>query len=265
MISKVAQSDQVQQGAANIMSRADSAYAVLRREIIACRIAPESRLTEPELMERYGIGKASLRVALQRLAQEGFVTSVPRQGYYVVPVTLRDVEEVFALRLQLEPLAARLAAGHVDKARLEALERACRQRSDAPIADQIDDFLEANRSFHMAIAEASGNRRLCRMLSELLDEMSRLVALGFGAENERPNIERDHVELIEHLSQGASDAAESVARRHVETFRTMTLKKVMSALSASAVDTPLPPLRSVAGHSDPKRGASLSRTSAKSN
>lgn len=227
-------------------SRADRAYDLFRREIIACRLAPGARLTEPHLAARYDVGKASLRVALQRLSQEGFVTSIPRQGYRVVPVTLRDVDEVFSLRLELEPLAARLAAGRVDRARLEALERACRDRSAATIPDQIDEFLEANRAFHMAIAEAGGNRRLCRMLSELLDEMSRLVALGFGAENERPNIERDHVLLIEHLGEGDAEAAAAVARRHVETFRAMTLDKVMSALNASAADTPLPQVRDTA-------------------
>lgn len=232
-------------------SRADQAYAVLRREIVACRLAPGARLTEAELTERFGIGKASLRIALQRLSQEGFVASIPRQGYRVVPVTLRDVEEVFALRLALEPLAAQLAAGHVDRAELEALERACRHRSDAAMRDQIDQFLDANRRFHMAIAEASGNRRLCRMLSELLDEMSRLVALGFGAENERPNIEQDHLSLIDHLAAGRGEAAAEVARHHIETFRTMTIHKVMAALSAAAADAPLPRLRADGGGAAP--------------
>jgi DNA-binding GntR family transcriptional regulator len=230
------------QGAGDEGSRAGHAYQVLRREIVAARIPPGARLTEPDLTERFGIGKASLRVALGRLRQEGFVTSLPRQGYLVAPVTLRDVEEVFALRLALEPLAARLAAGRVDRAQLEALERACRQRIDADIPAQIDRFLDANRAFHMAIAEASGNRRLVRMLSELMDEMSRLVALGFGAEGERPNIENDHRALIEHLVKGDGEAAARLAQTHVETFRAMTLAKVTGALQAASIDTNLPRL-----------------------
>ena len=230
--------------------KADQAYALFRREIVACRIAPGERLTEADLAGRFGIGKASLRIALQRLSREGFITSIPRQGYRVLPVTLRDVEEIFALRLSLEPLAARLAAGRVDRAQLDALEHVCRQPIEADMPEQIDRFLEANRNFHMVIAEASGNRRLCRMLSELLDEMSRLVALGFGAERERPNIENDHVELIDHLAAGEADAAAKVAFRHVETFRAMTLEKVMSALNAAAADAPLHMLR------DPRSGTS---------
>lgn len=224
-------------------SRAGAAYARLRREIVSCRIAPGARLTEPAIMERFGLGKASCRVALQRLIQEGFVTSIPRQGYRVVPVTLRDVEEVFALRLALEPLAARGAAGRVDRARLEELERACRAPMTGDVDSRIDEFLNANRCFHMAIAEASGNRRLCRMLSELLDEMTRLVALGFGGQGVCPSIADDHRLLIEHLSAGDGEAAAAVARRHVETFREMTIEKVLTTLSAMTAEAPLPPLR----------------------
>ena len=59
------------------------------------------------MMERFALGKASCRVALQRLIQDGLVTSLPRQGYRAAPVTVRDVDEIFELRLALEPVAAR--------------------------------------------------------------------------------------------------------------------------------------------------------------
>jgi DNA-binding GntR family transcriptional regulator len=70
--------------------------------------------------------------------------------------------------------------------------------------------------------------------------MSRLVALGFGAVGERPNIDNDHAELIRHLDAGDGAAAAEVARRHVETFRAMTMDRVVAALDAAAADAPLP-------------------------
>ncbi|MFD1703587.1 GntR family transcriptional regulator [Methylopila henanensis] len=211
------------------------AYDLLRREIVSCRIMPGARVTEPELMERFGLGKASLRIALQRLVQDGLVSSMPRHGYRVAPVTVRDVDEVFALRAVLEPLAARLAAGRVNRALLERLERTCRGEMPGDVGNQIDFFMEANRSFHMAIAAASGNDRLCRTLSGLLDEMTRLVALGFGVQRVRPNIENDHTLLIEHLVAGDADSAEIVARRHVETFHAMTMEKVLASMRHAAL------------------------------
>lgn len=223
------------------------AYDLLRREIVSCRILPGTRFTEAELMERLEIGKASCRIALQRLIQDGFVASMPRHGYRVTPITVKDVEEVFALRLVLEPLAARGAAGRVNRAHLERLEQACRVKLTTDVGNQIDFFLEANRSFHMAIAEAAGNQRLVRTLSGLLDEMTRLVALGFGVQGVRPNIANDHVLLIEYLSAGDGAAAAEVARRHVETFREMTMEKVIASLKDSAAVVPVSPLSSLGG------------------
>ncbi|MGQ4274403.1 GntR family transcriptional regulator [Terrihabitans sp. B22-R8] len=224
--------------------KGEQAYELLRSEIVLCRILPGTRFTELELMERYALGKATCRIALHRLVQDGLVTSMPRQGYRVVPVTIRDVEEIFALRLALEPYAARLAAGKADRAKLEAFERACRTPLDIEVGSQVEVFLEANRSFHMAIAEASGNQRLARTLSGLLDEMARLVGLGFAAQGERPNIENDHVSLIESLDAGDADTAEQVARRHVETFREQTMERVLASLKNSGT---LIPIRALPG------------------
>lgn len=231
----------------NATLKGRQAYDLLRREIVSCRILPGTRFTEAELMERLEIGKASCRIALQRLIQDGFVASMPRHGYRVTPITVKDVEEVFALRLVLEPLAARGAAGRVNRAHLERLEQACRVKLPTDVGNQIDFFLEANRSFHMAIAEAAGNQRLVRTLSGLLDEMTRLVALGFGVQGVRPNIANDHVLLIEYLSAGDAAAAAEVARRHVETFREMTMEKVIASLRDSAAIVPVSPLASLTG------------------
>lgn len=219
--------------------RADVAYQRLRLEIVSCRILPGTQLTEAAIMDRFKLGKSSCRIALIRLIQAGFVKSIPRHGYMVVPVTVKDVEEIFALRLQLEPYAARIATGKVDRAQLERLERACRATVPGDVGNQIDFFLEANRSFHMAIADATGNQRLCRSLSGLLDEMTRLVALGFGVQGVRPGIRHDHEALIEHLVGGDARGAETVARRHVETFREMTLEKVLASLRDSAALVPV--------------------------
>jgi DNA-binding GntR family transcriptional regulator len=223
----------------NATLKGNQAYERLRREITSCRILPGTRFTEAQLMDRFQLGKATCRIALQRLIQDGSVSSIPRQGYRVTPVTVKDVEDVFALRVVLEPIAARNATGLVNRAHLERLEAACRVKIPADVGDQIDFFLEANRSFHMAIAEAAGNSRLSRILSGLLDEMTRLVALGFGVQRVRPNIANDHNLLIEHLTSGDADAAELVARRHVETFRDMVMEKVIKSLRDSVALMPV--------------------------
>jgi len=222
----------------------ERACSTIRQDILSCVIEPAAILTEGGLMVRYGIGKATCRVALQRLAQEGFLRVLPRQGYVVTPITLKDVEEVFALRLQLEPLSARLAAGKADIDMLNRLERACRNDDTSlGINTRIGKFMDANAAFHMAIAEYSGNARLVRMLGGLLNEMERLVSLGFGVQNTKPEIRHDHTSLISALQNGDGKRAEQIAHRHVATFRDMTMEKVMASLRDTHAGTPIVPLR----------------------
>jgi len=222
------------------LSAGDDAYLRIRRDVLSCRLPPGAFVTEPELMTRYGVRKTSCRIALTRLAQEGFVRSRPRKGYQIAPITLRDVEEVFTLRVQLEPLAARLAAGRVDTGRLRELEAACRvQHPVLQLSDQIDVFMDANKAFHLAIAAACGNERLHRTLGLLMDEMSRLVALGFGVQKTKPEIKHDHNAMIDALGEGDGKRAELITRRHIETFQAMTLEKLYASLAETGAAIPV--------------------------
>jgi DNA-binding GntR family transcriptional regulator len=103
--------------------------------------------------------------------------------------------------------------------------------------------MDANASFHMAIAECSGNGRLVRMLGGLLNEMARLVALGFGVQKLKPEIKHDHVAMIEALASGDGKRAEQIALRHVMTFRDMTMEKVIASLRDTQAGAPIIPLR----------------------
>lgn len=223
----------------DLSNQGDTAYVRIRRDILSCRLAPGALITEPGLMESYDIGKSSCRIALTRLAHEGFVSSLPRKGYQVAPITVKDVEEVFTLRVQLEPLAARLAVGRVDIPRLRELEAACRARHLVPLPDQIDVFMDANKAFHLEIARATGNERLLRTLSGLMDEMTRLVALGFNVQGTKPEIKHDHNAMIAAFEEGDGKRAELIARRHIETFQAMTLEKVYASLSEAGASLPL--------------------------
>jgi len=216
-----------------------AAYTALRRDILSCKLVPGALVTEGELMSAYGLGKNSCRIALTRLAHDRLIVARPRRGYQVAPITLKDVEEVFALRVQLEPLAARLAIGRVDTALLHRLEAACRNEYAVPVPRRIDTFMDANKQFHLAIVQASGNERLMRTLSSLMDEMSRLVALGFNVQRVRPEIRHDHNSLIKAFEDHDERAAETIARRHIEAFRTQTMEKVYASLSQAGTSLPL--------------------------
>ncbi|MEM1435101.1 MAG: GntR family transcriptional regulator [Pseudomonadota bacterium] len=212
--------------------QSDDAYARLKADIVLGRLAPGSEHTELELAEAYGLGRAAVRVALTRLGEIRLVAAVPRRGFVIAPVTAKSIRDLFETRLIVEPPVARLAAGRVDGAELRRIDQAVPVRATA--AERLE-FLNANHAFHLRIAEATGNARLAEIIEGLLDEMCRLINLGlFGAEDgssEDPAGQRrqqhQHAALISALEEGDGEAAERIARAHIESSYLMAREQLL--------------------------------------
>ncbi len=208
----------------------EGAYQALREAILTCAIPPGAILTEGQLMERLGVGKSTCRFALIRLAQEGFVRSLPRQGYMVTPITMTDVEELFAIRLLLEPEGARLATGKIDVRKLARIETNRRAALSGEKKNSVETYIKSNEEFHSFIAMSSGNTRLARGILGVLDEMRRLVAFGFVGLSELPAVVDDHRLLIAAFEEGDSDAAARILFWHIERTRDETIKQVLESI-----------------------------------
>ena len=212
-------------------SLGEQAYELLKSDIVLCKHAPGAEVTEAGLAEHYRLGRAPIRSALSRLCQDGFVNVVPRRGYVIAPITLKGVQEIFELRLILEPAAARIATGHVDLVRL-------RTNNSGPTASnsakQNLRFLMSNRAFHLAVAEAAGNDRLAQSIATLHDEMVRLLHLGLFSSGREPDamqidyeLQRaQHDALIEALAAGDPAGAERAAAAHIEHSRDLVLRAI---------------------------------------
>ena len=209
----------------------ERAYERLRRDIISCAIQPGAEISESQLAMQYKLGKAAVRVALTKLSHDGLVRAIPRRGYMVMPVTLKDLHDVFELRLMLEPAAARMAAGKVNTQRLKTFDEVCRSGYEPGDAKSTSRFLEANKAFHVTIAQATGNARLAGAIEHLLDEMTRLLHLGLGLRKGSQEMLHDHKTLVKALSRGDGEMAERLSREQIESARNMLLSSILTSRS----------------------------------
>jgi DNA-binding GntR family transcriptional regulator len=206
----------------------DAAYSAIKRDILECKLSPGQEVTERELAVRYGLSKAPLREALIRLAHEELVQSIPRSGYRVALVTIQDVQDIFALRTLLEPAATREAAGHIDAGELERLDEVCTAGYTPGDRASESAFLRANREFPVAIAAASGNRRLARILEGLLEETERLFHLGLAVRDRSEEMRHEHEDLIEALRQGDAEAAVRTTVEQIKAARSMVMDGILA-------------------------------------
>jgi DNA-binding GntR family transcriptional regulator len=206
---------------AEATSSAAVAHERLRRAVVRLALPPGTEVSEQRLGARFGLSKAAVRAALARLRAEGLVLAEPRRGHVVAPLTLRDVTEVYALRLLLEPAAAAAAAGRLRPDALARLRAAVADAVDVDDPASIDRFLDANRDVHVSIARAAGNRRLAATIERLLDDSERAigVALRAGAAGGGLRVREEHEQLLAAIAAGDAGSAERLMRAAIERFR----------------------------------------------
>lgn len=209
-------------------SAADTAYLILRDEILRCELEPGSRIVEGELAERLGMSKTPIKKALGMLEHEGFVEVRPRHGYRVTEITLADVQEIYQLRQILEPAAAELAASNATPEQLQRLRTLIESHADDSHLDRVGKVLE----FHDVLADASGNARLAATLGSLTDEMRRLMSMGLDVDGTVSHHGEEHRELLDALLKGNHHTARKIAEQQVEMGRMRMFDAILASLTA---------------------------------
>lgn len=187
-------------------------YATLRLAIVRCELEPGRRVTEGELAERLGVGKATARVVLGRLTNERLVQVLPREGYRIAPITLKQVQDLFGTRLIVEPGVARLAAGRLTLAQLQRLTEICSARYTPGDQASVERFLRANTEFHVTIARATDNERLVELVVNLLDELERLLHFSYLLGDRNLETAAEHQAIVDALAAGDADRADQAVR-----------------------------------------------------
>lgn len=208
-------------------SLADQAYRSLKQAVITYELEAGSQVSESDLVARFGLGRAAVRSALVRLAQDGLVDPIPRQGHRIRPIRIQDVIDVFEVRELMEPAAVGLAAARRSPEQVEEFLRiAGRFRDALPTPDDVPSivrFLAIDKHFHLTVVAAAGNPRMTRVIGDLLDASERHVHLALRVMTTFGEIEHAHTDLVEALVAGDAAAAEELTRTGLVRSRRITV------------------------------------------
>ncbi|MGE5407953.1 MAG: GntR family transcriptional regulator [Syntrophothermus sp.] len=177
----------------------------LRRAMVEGELRPGDRVRQEEIAEGLGVSLAPVREALAVLEQEGQVTYLPRRGYFVAELDLREMTEIYELRALLEERAARRALPLLDEDAVRRIELAARDCADAAAAGDVAGELEANRRLHLAILGSPDQVHTLRLIRLLWDSTETYRALYYNSPQGREESLRAHDEIIEAIRAGDAD------------------------------------------------------------
>lgn len=195
----------------------DRIYASVRDAIVSLDIyadREEYRLDERQLSEELGVSRTPVREALCRLENEGFVRMVPRRGAFVARKSKREVIEMITVWAALESMAARLITTQASDEEIATLRRLFATFDGATVEAKIDEYSEANVTFHQTLLRLSHCQLIMRMTENLFLHMRSIRRRTIGEDHRASRSIIDHMHIIEALEARDTERAERLARQH---------------------------------------------------
>lgn len=142
--------------------------AQLKEAILAGTVKSGEPLVEGKIAQQFGVGQGLIREALIELEHQGFVQRTPFAGTQVSKLNMEDAQQIFDVRIQLEPLAFFQAGLHADQLQLARLKELASQAKNAAEAQDLDNFFGQHLAFRRTVWQLSGNRFLEQTLERIV-------------------------------------------------------------------------------------------------
>lgn len=207
----------------------DEVHARLKAMLLDFSIPPGSRLTETELASMFAVSRTPIREVLQRLETEGLISIRPKQGCFVRELDIEEIAQYYRVRVVLEQMVLDEVCLHIPDAELRELLESW-QPTTTPADIDAETMQARDESFHMALAQGSGNRVLARYLAEINNHIRIIRRLDFTLpERIVRTYEEHHAILLALLARDAT-GAKRLMRAHIgkseETARNLTLIQI---------------------------------------
>jgi DNA-binding GntR family transcriptional regulator len=208
---------------------------VLHHAIVSGTIPAGTRLVQSSIAQELAVGTRQVRDALQELAAAGFVRLDERGGAVVHELCRSDLEDIYQIRMLLEPLATARAASLASQ---ESVMRAVELLAAMESETDAERWADYNSSFHRVIEESANSPRLLAILENLRELSARYIRHSILALPDRADqANAEHQEIMRAVIARDPAAAADAMLRHLDgTLSTLNVRQ----LGAGPADAPTP-------------------------
>jgi len=193
----------------------EQAYGAILDAICEGRLEPGERLTQESVAAKLSVSRQPVGQALLLLRQQKFLVEAGRRGLMVAPLDRTFLQQIYELRLGIDPMASSLAASHVDDAARSRGEAILADGHRAAREDDIPQLIRTDVAFHMLIYELSGNQLFVDTMRQLWNHLRRAMREVLQRADYRKEIWVEHERILRAVLARNPDGAAALAREHL--------------------------------------------------
>lgn len=197
-------------------------YELMRKDIMECSLEPGELLEESVITERYQIGRTPFREACHWLEAEGLIEIVPHRGCFVASFSSKDVNDLFELRMILEPQVAELACLRSHPTQLQSLEKNIAEAQRLTKAKKPNTNPNINwnsMEFHVEVGKLTQNLEVQNVIEGIHSKLMRIVMFTARRTPENYPFNAVHPEIYEAIRAGKSADARKAMIKDIEGAR----------------------------------------------
>jgi DNA-binding GntR family transcriptional regulator len=196
-------------------------YRIVKEDILSHKLKSGEKINIDQLARSLEVSNIPIREALSRLQSEGYLHIIPFKGMFVNLMSLKDLNEIFEIRLQLEPLAVEKAALIIPDKRLEELnENMISLHTHTPLrtTNGLESITEMNFSIHGTILEHCDNTALKNLVKGYIEQIQRyLTFIKLNLDVDNTNVEwSEHNAILQKLIQRDAKGASAAMSKHIK-------------------------------------------------
>jgi DNA-binding GntR family transcriptional regulator len=199
----------------NPESLTEGIVRTIREAITLGRWKPEEKIIEVELADQMGVSRSPIREALRILANEGLVTLVPRKGAKVSKISLKDLKEIYAIRANLESMAAKIAAVNLRNDEIKRMESLHEKMLLKTRKNDVEGIFRLNEKFHLCILKAGDNEQLIEVNKSLKIRSQRFRMAILSLPDRLVEALDEHHRILEALKGRDALLAEELVKAHI--------------------------------------------------
>lgn len=193
----------------------EKVYEILKEMIISGKLKYNERIEEDALATSLEVSRTPVREAINKLEQEGWINIIPRRGMFVSNVSLKEINDIFQVRLNLEPIILQMGFSNIPLNECQRLKREFESFLDKELTkDEAKTLDELDNTLHLLILKSCNNNFIEKMMENVYEHNMRLRNQSVLSNDRRNEATKEHINLIDSILDGDLDKALELIKYH---------------------------------------------------